>query len=237
MKAVILAAGRGVRMRPLTDNIPKAMVKLKGKPLLEWNMEILKECGIGEILIVDGYKREAIEKYFGKAYKGIPVRYLFQERQLGTADAIRLAEKFAEGDFLALSADVIVEKSLVEELSREDAFDIYDAVVVGRKVEDPWRYGVLSYEGEELKEIVEKPLPGKEPSDVANAGIYRFNRKIFGAIKMTEKSERGEYEITDSIKIMLEAGAKIRAFIYSGKCIDIGSKEDLDKAERDLTFK
>ena len=131
MKAVILAAGKGVRLRPLTDNVPKAMVKLKGKPLLEWNMEILKECGIGEILIVDGYRKEALEKYFGNSYKGIPVKYLFQEKQLGTADAIRLADKFVKGDFLVLSTDVIVEKSLVEELCIIDSFEDYDAIVVG----------------------------------------------------------------------------------------------------------
>ena len=234
MKAVILAAGKGVRLRPLTDNVPKAMVKLKGKPLLEWNMEILKECGIGEILIVDGYRKEALEKYFGNSYKGIPVKYLFQEKQLGTADAIRLADKFVKGDFLVLSTDVIVEKSLVEELCIIDAFEDYDAIVVGRKVEDPWRYGVLSYGNGELKDIVEKPEPGKEPSSIVNVGIYRFNRKIFGAIKLTEKSERGEYEITDSIKIMLGAGAKVKVLLYKGNCIDIGTKEELEKAEKEI---
>ena len=85
-----------------------------------------------------------------------------------------------------------------------------------------------------LLDIVEKPEPGKEPSSIVNVGIYRFNRKIFGAIKLTEKSERGEYEITDSIKIMLGAGAKVKVLLYKGNCIDIGTKEELEKAEKEI---
>ncbi len=233
MKAVVLAAGKGVRLRPLTNTVPKAMVKLKGKPLLERTIIELKEAGIEEIIIVVGYLGEVIQKYFGESYEGTPIKYILQVEQKGTAHAIAHAEEFIKENFLVLNADVLVEKDLFKELAVVDEFDSYDAIVVGREVSDPWRYGVLSFnEDELLTGIVEKPVPGKEPSNIINAGIYRFNKKIFGAIKLTEVSERNEYEIVDSIKVMLNADAKIKVRKYAGRCIDIGTKEDLKKAEK-----
>ena len=234
MKAVVLAAGKGVRLRPLTDKVPKVMVKVKGKPLLERILDKLVEVKIEEIFLVVGYKKEVIEKYFGNEFKGIPVKYLVQERQLGTANAIGLAKDYIKGNFLVLNGDVLVESYLFKELGAVDEFDPYDAVVVGRMVKDPWRYGVIVAENNEIKRIVEKPEPGKEPSNIINAGIYRFNEKIFSAIKMTPVSSREEYEIVDSIKLLIEAGTKIGLKVYDGLCLDIGDADDLKKAEEIL---
>ncbi|MFH1224525.1 MAG: sugar phosphate nucleotidyltransferase [Candidatus Diapherotrites archaeon] len=230
MKAVILAAGRGVRLRPLTEKIPKVMVKVKGKPLLEHVLARLAEAGIGGFEIVVGYRREEIEKHFGKSFAGVPVNYLFQAEQLGTAHAIALARGRVKGNFLVVNADVLVESALFRELATIDEFDDFDVKVVGRTVDDPWRYGVLVEEGGTLRDIVEKPNYGEEPGNLINAGIYRFNQKIFGAIGKTKKSARGEFEIVDSIKILMRAGGKVAVVHYAGACIDIGDLDDLKKA-------
>lgn len=231
MKAVVLAAGKGVRLRPITEKIPKVMVKLKGKPLLERILNKLTNTGIEEIVLIVGYKREVIEKYFGDEFNGIPLKYFVQEPQLGTANAILLVENYIKGNFLVLNGDVLVESGLLKELAVVDEFDPYDAIIVGRKVSDPWRYGVLVLEGNDVGGIVEKPAPGEEPSNIINAGIYRFDEKIFPAIKSTQLSQRTEYEIVDSIKLLIEAKAKVGLMLYEGLCFDIGDKEDLRKAE------
>lgn len=236
MNAVVLAAGKGVRLRPLTEKIPKVMVKVKGKPLLERVLSKLAEAGIGGFEIVVGYKREVIERHFGAEFMGKQIEYLVQEEQLGTAHAIGMAKNFVHGHFLVASGDVLAESSLFRKLATVDEFDGFDAKVVGRRVEDPWRYGVLVYEGEILKGIVEKPAYGEEPSNMINAGIYRFNEKIFGAIAKTRKSIRGEYEIVDSIKLLMRAGGKVGVVPYSGICLDIGDLDDLERANESALF-
>jgi bifunctional UDP-N-acetylglucosamine pyrophosphorylase/glucosamine-1-phosphate N-acetyltransferase len=234
MKAVVLAAGKGMRMRPLTEKVPKAMVQLNGRPLLDWTLGNLANAGVEEIIIVVGHLSGIIENHFGKEYRGIPLRYVFQKEQKGTADAVALVKEHMQGHFIVLNADVITEGGLIKELAAVDEFDIYDAVVVGREVRDPWRYGVLSYSNGELHDIVEKPPVGEEPGNVVNAGVYRFNEKIFGAIKLTELSSRNEYEIVDSIKLLINSGGKVRVKIYKGRCFDIGTVEELKNAENEL---
>ncbi|MFH1256916.1 MAG: sugar phosphate nucleotidyltransferase [Candidatus Diapherotrites archaeon] len=236
MKAVVLCAGKGVRLRPLTDKVPKVMVKLSGKPLLERVLEKLDEAGITEACLIVGYKREAVEKHFGKEFKGIKLEYALQEEQMGTAHAIALAEKFVSGekDFLVLNGDVLALGGLIKQIAEKDEFDDSDALMVARKVPDPWRYGVLVVQLNEVKDIVEKPLFGEEPSDLVNAGIYRFNESIFEAIRQTARSMRGEFEITDSIKNLISLEKKVVFVVSDSPIIDIGSKEDLEKAGKVL---
>jgi UDP-N-acetylglucosamine diphosphorylase / glucose-1-phosphate thymidylyltransferase / UDP-N-acetylgalactosamine diphosphorylase / glucosamine-1-phosphate N-acetyltransferase / galactosamine-1-phosphate N-acetyltransferase len=234
LKAVIFAAGKGVRMRPLTNNQPKVMVKLNGKPLLEHMIEALADSGIKEVALIVGYKKDAIENHFGKEFKGVKLYYIVQEKQEGTAHALGLAEGFAETNFLVVNGDVIVEKEFFEKLVNVDEFDPYDILLVAREVKDTWRYGVLKTSENEVKDIVEKPAPGEEPGNLINAGIYRFDKKIFKAIKLTRKSERNEFELVDSIRLLIKAGAKAGFVKYSGKCFDIGSPEDLKKAEKEM---
>ncbi|MFH1586439.1 MAG: sugar phosphate nucleotidyltransferase [Candidatus Diapherotrites archaeon] len=231
MKSVVLGAGKGVRLRPLTNGIPKVMVKLGGRPILERILDSLVDAGIGEIEIVVGYLKENVENYFKGSYRGVPINYLWQEKQLGTAHAIGLAKEFiGEGDFLVMNGDVVVEKELITGLAHKDEFDTSDAVVVGREVDDPWRYGVMELSGERLEKIVEKPEFGSISSKIINAGIYRFNEKIFKKIEKVKMSKRREYEIVDAINALAKEG-KVMVKIYDGLCADIGDKEDLKSAE------
>lgn len=231
MKAVVLGAGRGVRLRPLTNGIPKVMVKLGGKPILERILDSLADAEVDEIEIVVGYLKEKVEEYFKGSYRGIPINYLWQEKQLGTAHAIGLAKEFiGKGDFIVMNGDVVVEKELIRGLAHKDEFDLSDAVVVGREVNDPWRYGVMELSGEHLEKIVEKPAFGSTSSKIINAGIYRFNEKIFSEIRKVKISRRGEYEIVDAINALAKEG-KVLVKVYDGLCIDVGNEDDLKSAE------
>ncbi|MEM0360475.1 MAG: sugar phosphate nucleotidyltransferase [Candidatus Diapherotrites archaeon] len=228
MKALVLAAGKGARMMPLTEEKPKAMVQLNGKPLLEHVLKEVEKAGISECGIVIGYKGEKIRSYFGDSYKGMKLKYFVQEPQLGTAHAVATAEEWLKEDFLLLSSDVLVEWPLLERLSQKKGF----AAVLSLRHDDfPERYGVVETDNNKVKKIIEKPDCTPENAFV-NAGIYRFSPKIFEAIRKTKKSRRNEFELTDSIRILLESNEKVGFIEVSGPCLDIGSIEDLQRAEK-----
>lgn len=231
MKAVILAGGKGVRLRPLTYDVPKAMLKIGSKPILQRIVENLKAAGITEALMIVGYKKEVIEDFFGEEYKGIKISYFLQKEQLGTAHALSLVEGFVQENFLVLNADVLVESHTLKDMTFEDEFDPFDAVILARHVNDPWRYGCLLVQGNEVKDIIEKPAPGEEPSNMINAGVYRFGQSIFEALKQTDLSERSEFELIEAIKILIKNGKKVGYKNCAGICLDIGDQSDLKRAQ------
>jgi len=233
MKALLLAAGKGVRMRPLTDNRPKAMVQLKGRPLLAYSLRELSEAGITECGIVTGKLGEKIVEHFGDNYAGIKLKYFKQKEALGTAHAVSVAESWLDEDFVLGSADVLAEQAVYRKLVEKKGFD---SVMVLRHDDFPERYGVVKTEGEKVVEITEKPREANA-EDWVNAGIYRFSPKLFAAIRDTKKSKRNEFELTDSIKLMMARGRKVSFVELSGWLMDIGSIADLERAESsDLEF-
>lgn len=198
MKAFVLAAGKGTRMRPLTVNTPKPLLPVAGKPILQHNIDNLKDI-IDEVIILTGWNAKRIKEKI-KA-DGIEVTYAKQEQLLGTADAVSIAEDFIDDDFICLNGDVIVFKQVLEEFV--DYFKSVDCSVLGMvEVDDPQSYGVIKRDGEHIIDIIEKPE--RPPSQLINAGVYGFKPEIFKAIKNTKKSPRGEFEITDSLKILME---------------------------------
>ncbi len=248
MKAVILAAGKGVRMRPLTESRPKALVELAGKPLIGHVMEAIAGAGVKEVLVITGHLGEMLEKKLGQEFGGMKLQYVRQAEQSGTASAIGLAKEFAGNEgFVCAYCDVIAESSVFRELfekaggeeksvfmeSVEKERDSLGAIVVGREVKDPWRFGVMKIEEGRLVEIVEKPTIGEQPSNVINAGIYWFSPRIFDAIERTGKSERNEFEITDSLNELAKKN-KVLVIKYKGRCLDIGTVENLKSAEREM---
>ena len=231
MKAVVIAAGKGVRLRPITDQVPKCLAEIKGKPILEHVLGGLVKAGIEEVHLVVGYKRELIEDHFGPEFNGVKLNYFVQEKPMGTAHAVSLTEKYIDGKFLITNGDVITGTINYKKLIETDEFEKADGFILARKVNDPWRYGVLQTEGMRVLNIIEKPKPGEEPSNLVNAGIYRIRKDFFNAIKETPKSVRGEFELTDSLKKYMETGKNIEIKMCEGSCIDIGSKEDLERAD------
>lgn len=228
MKGVLLTAGEGTRMRPLTLTRPKTMLQVGGKPILQYNLEALRDAGIKDIIMVVGYKKEAIEDYFedGSSF-GVNIDYITQEKRLGTAHAINSARDMIDDEFIVLNGDIIVDPELIVDLIVKYESEETSSILMLTEVEDPSSFGVVEIENDIIKNIIEKPAPGEAPSNLINAGIYLFDKTIFDAIDMTEKSERGEYEITDSLKIQMNENKIVRGLKSNNKWIDVGRPWEL----------
>jgi UDP-N-acetylglucosamine diphosphorylase/glucosamine-1-phosphate N-acetyltransferase len=223
LKAVILAAGEGQRMRPLTANRPKVMLPVAGKPIVEHLLIELKAAGISEFVLVVGYCDQQVRSYFGDGSRwGISIEYSAQRKQLGTADAIRMVAGVVEGAFLVINGDVIVNRSDIERLIKNKA----DTMSV-MEVADPRGLGIVELAGEKVVNIWEKAL--KPPTLMANTGVYLFTPAVFKAIEQTEKSPRGEYEITDSLKILMKSKAGLR-YLELKTWVDLSYPWDLLRA-------
>ena len=203
MKAIILAAGEGKRMRPLTSSRPKVMLPLANKPIMEHLLVEASKAGITEFMLVVGYHDEQVRDYFGNGKKwGVTISYLTQRKQLGTADAVKMAEDYISGNFLLLNGDVIVSSRDIKKMTEAKSTTI--GLI---EVEDIRDLGVVALSQDNVVRIYEKTE--KPSSHMANAGVYLFSPDIFDAISQTPKSARGEYEITDSLQLMIDRGQPI----------------------------
>ncbi|MCK5772841.1 MAG: NTP transferase domain-containing protein [Thermoplasmata archaeon] len=227
MKALVLAAGKGVRMGPLTENRPKPMLPVAGKPFLEHTVNALKEAGIDHIVILTGYHGGVIKDHFGDGSKwGVKIDYLVQPERLGTANAVGMAREMMTEDFLCLNGDVIVTHSLVA--SMIENFGKYGRSLMSLiEVEDVSRYGMVKVKGDIVEAIVEKPRD--RARGLINGGIYLFKRNIFEAIERTPLSSRGEYEITHSLQLIMEK-EEVGCMVPDAEWVDIGSPWDLLRA-------
>lgn len=189
-KAVILCGGKGKRLAPLTDNIPKVLVKVEGKSLLDYKLEILEGL-VDEIIIVIGYKGDKIKDKIGNKYKNLKITYVIQKEPLGTGHALECAKEHLKDRFLVMNGDDIYSKDDIKKLIE------YERAILAKKVEEPSSYGVMiTDENNYLKKIIEKPQ--NFVSDLANTGCYVFDSSIFK--NSLESSERGELEIMDFFK-------------------------------------
>jgi len=201
MKALLLAAGEGTRLRPLTSNIPKPVLMVAGKPLISHSIKGLASAGVREFYIVVGWKSNRVKQFLLDEFADLEIHFLEQKHRLGTAHAIGLAEKVLEEPFICLNGDVIVYPEEIQKmiaLFREGNDQILGAV----RVDDPGRYGVIETEGRRLKRIIEKP---EHPvSNLINAGIMILTPEVFDFINKTPRSSRGEFEITDTLNMLAQ---------------------------------
>ncbi|MGA1820668.1 MAG: bifunctional sugar-1-phosphate nucleotidylyltransferase/acetyltransferase [Thermoplasmatota archaeon] len=224
MKALVLAAGQGVRMGPLTENRPKPMLPVAGRPFLEHTIIALREAGIEEIFVLTGYHGNAIKDHFQDGRElGVRISYLIQPKRLGTAHAVSMARKLVDEPFLCLNGDVIVTPSLLKGLISKFE-ETGNNVMTLVEVSDTSRFGLVTIEDDLVKGIVEKS--GVKKKGLINGGIYLFKPDVFDAIEKTPVSPRGEYEITNSIDIIMEKET-VRAYVPREKWVDIGSPWDL----------
>ncbi len=224
MQAVILSAGEGTRMRPLSFTRPKVMLPVANKPILHHLIDNLSKAGIEEVILVVGYREKTIRDYFGTEFNGVRVRYARQNPQLGTAHALKSARHLLGDRFLMLNGDAIVDFGDLKRLIKEE-----NNVIAVKRVENPWDYGVVVLEDGYVSKIIEKPK--KPVSNLINAGIYVFSGKIAEYLDMTRLSARGEYEITDTISIAVKDGVRFKA-IAIGEWIDVGYPWDMLEANR-----
>ncbi|MCX7912002.1 MAG: sugar phosphate nucleotidyltransferase [Dehalococcoidales bacterium] len=199
MKAVILAAGEGNRMRPLTGTRPKVMLPIANKPVLEHLLLEFRTAGVRDFIFIVGYCDEQVRQHFGGGERwGVKIAYTEQRRQLGTADAVRLAEGMVSGNFLVANGDIIIRSGDIRKLMESPPPSM--GIV---RVKDARGLGVVEISADRVTGIHEKSA--NPPTLLANAGIYLFSPAVFDAIRRTGKSPRGEYEITDSLKLLMDS--------------------------------
>lgn len=222
MKAVILAAGKAERLRPLTSTKPKQLIPIGGRPQLEWLLRGVAEAGVRDVLLVTNYMEEKIKARFADGKElGLRLTYVRQTEKRGTGDAFGYAAKFAKGeDFLGMNGDLYLSPGILKEVIKEHEKGVLTVTGLER---DPYLYGALRLQGDRVQGIVEKPAPGASPSNVTNAGIYIFPPGIFDAVGATKLSPRGEIEVTDSINGLISSGVEARVHMLDeDDWLDIG---------------
>ena len=232
-KAVLLAAGRGTRMRELTDELPKPMIQVRGKPILLHILEGLKDAGIERFLIVVGYRAEVVQDFFGNGRCfGAHVEYATQVVQDGTGRVVDLARDFTGRDPFILSyGDILVDPANYLRLAALP--DAQEAIVSVKRNEDVSKGGaVFVNERFELTDLREKPKPGEPTSPWYNAGIYTFRPSIFEFTSRLERSPRGEYELTDAIRSLAQSGRIVQAIELEGEWADVRDPEVLAQLNR-----
>jgi len=227
MKAVIMAAGKGTRMLPLTEKTPKVLIEVNGKPFLHFVIENLKKAGFDEFGIIVGHLKEKIAEFVKE--NSINATLIEQKKQLGTGHAVMQAKNFCKDkNFIVLGGDNLFSVEDLKAINNQDDF----CYAVGKEMEgDVSRYGVFLVEGDKLIKIVEKP---KEfVSSIINIGLYKFTPEIWSALDKIELSSRGEYELTDAITILAKQ-KKVKALKLKNYWLDLGCKEDIPKVEKFL---
>jgi len=233
MKAVLLAAGEGVRLQPITVSRPKHLIKVAGKPILEHCLEALKASGVTEAIIVTHYMSDAFCQYFGDGEKmGLKLEYVEQAAMLGTGNAVSVVEPYVDGAFVLVYGDLLFSPEAMKKVVHSFEKEKPAVVMAVGPVEKPESYGVVELEnGKKVKRIIEKPAPSEAPSNLANAGLYMFSMEIFDKIRQTEASVRGEWELTDALSLLIRDKKRVLAAkISKYDWIDIGRPWDLLEA-------
>jgi glucose-1-phosphate thymidylyltransferase len=232
MQAVVLAAGEGTRLRPLTEDKPKGMVEVAGRPILTHCFEQLVDLGAEELIVVVGYRKQDIISHYGDTFADVPITYTHQREQKGLAHALLTVEEHVDDDFMLMLGDNVFRANLGDVVNRQRE-DRADAAFLVEEVawEEASRYGVcVTNDYGEITEVVEKP--DDPPSNLVMTGFYTFTPAIFHACELVQPSNRGEYEISEAIDLLIRSGRTIDAIGIEGWRIDIGYPEDREEAER-----
>ncbi len=225
MKGLILAAGRGTRLRPLTHTRPKPVIRVAGRPIIRYALENLKEAGVEEIGVVVSPETLGDIRL---ALEGEKVAYILQEEPQGLAHAVAVAQGFlGDSPFVLYLGDNLFQRGIRRFL---EAFQGVDAVIALVPVENPRQFGVARVEGGRVVELLEKPQD--PPSNLAVAGVYVFSPAVHQAIAGLKPSPRGEYEITDAIQRLIQQGRRVLGVEVEGWWKDTGRPEDLLDANR-----
>ena len=228
MKGLILAGGTGSRLRPITYTLPKQMLPIAGKPVLEHAVEKIRRAGIDEVGIVLGeHGHEAIKSYFGDGSGfGIDITYIHQGEPLGLAHAVGCAEQFVGDDpFVLYLGDDLIQQDLSEFVDRFDPETQAGSLAV-QHVADPSRYGIVNVNDDnEIVGLIEKP--DDPPTDMAAIGIFILTPLIFERIREIDPSWRGELELTDAIQRAITDGEQFTVYTVDGWWRDVGTPEDV----------
>jgi NDP-sugar pyrophosphorylase family protein len=200
IKAVVLAAGEGKRLRPFTETMPKVMLPVANKPLLEYVFDATRKSGIDEIIVVVGYKKEVIMEYF-KDYKDVKITYVMQDKQLGTAHALLQAKKHIKDQFIVLAGDNIIDPESIAKLMKDKSE--YSLLI--KEHPHPSKYGVVFVENRNIRRIVEKPK--EDVGKYISTGIYKLPRSVFTDIERCHSE--GVHALSTVIQVLVDKGKNI----------------------------
>lgn len=231
MKAIVMAGGKGTRLRPLTCKQPKPMVPIAGRPMVEYILTLLKQYQFAEIGMTLFYLPDLITNYFGDGREfGVNLRYFVEETPLGTAGSVKNAEAFLDETFLVISGDALTDINLAEALVFHRARGALVTIVL-TKVANPLDYGVvITEEDGRIKRFLEKPGWGEVFSDTVNTGIYLIEPEIF---RYYEKDKEVDFS-KDLFPLLLQAGAPLYGYVAEGYWSDVGNLAQYRQANYDL---
>ena len=233
MKGLIPAAGIGSRFGPFTHAIPKELLPVGDKAVIEHVVKAFVAASITDITIVISPKKHGLSDYFGSGERfGVKLTYVVQDERLGLANAVASGEHvIREEPFAVVLGDTFFSLSTVlRDLREFHTFNDADVTIGASEITDPTRYGIITPDGIDVIDLVEKPDLDKAPSNLAIAGMYIFEPCIFDAISRTCVGKNGEYQITDSINELVKRRARVIYKKIAGDYIDVGTPEDLMKA-------
>jgi NDP-sugar pyrophosphorylase family protein len=233
MKGVILAAGKGTRLRPLTLETPKPMLLLNGRPMLDYVLDGFRAAGVTDIALVTGYLAEKIESHYKDgAAAGVRITYIRQHEQLGTGHAVNLAREFTAGEpFMLCWSDIMCGAAEYPDLLRFHTAGEYSASITLNRVDDPWEGAAVYMDGDTVTDIIEKPPKGQSATNYNNRGIFVLEPVIYEELEQLKADSRGEYNVPDAIRNMIRRGLRVGGMPLSGPSSDVGTIEALREWE------
>ncbi len=225
MKAVIMAGGLGSRLKPFTHIIPKPLLPVGEKSVLELTIHKLQSQGFTEIILAVNYKSNLFESYFGDGSKfGVKIRYSKEEKRLGTAGPMLLSSQYLQEPFLVLNGDILTNMDF-NKLRKFHIGNSADFTLVTKVLQLPLHYGVVEKQADRILHIKEKPLIESEIS----AGIYYINPEVLDFISPDKR-----YDMTDLMKKLISSGKNVLAYVLEDYWLDIGQMSDYEKAQEDF---
>ncbi|WP_313692514.1 sugar phosphate nucleotidyltransferase [Halorarum halobium] len=210
--AVVLAAGEGQRLRPLTRHRPKPMLPAANRPILEYVLDALVNAGIDDLHVVVGYERDRVQNHFGSTYRDRPITYHVQRKQLGSGHALLRVRDTIDEDFLVVNGDEVLANEMIDAvLSAHTTEDVATLAVV--ESEEAPMYGAVGLDGDTVTELVERP--DRDGYRLLNAGVYAFGPSVFSDLEATPRTD-GELGLTDAIAAVIERGGHVRGVHADG---------------------
>ena len=234
MKGIILHGGHGSRLRPLTHTGPKQLLPIANKPMSEYCVEAIRDCGISEIaIIIGGIGSNKVKEYYGDGSEfNVEITYIKQDTPKGIAHAINLCKKFVGNEkFLVFLGDNIIQKS-INDISKKFQSSDNDALILLCEVENPEQFGIADVKGDKIVKIMEKPK--NPPTNLAVTGIYFLTSKIFNIFSRLKPSWRNELEITDALQMMLEEKNRVDFEMITDYWKDTGTPGDIIHANGEI---